>query len=121
MEQCLETRIAKTLKMWLLKSLRNPIPGNYVYTQTQGIVHEFAAQPFIEGLANDVSAFRRANKLLRADLVSTFEDIDRYNCTIRNNDPQYCYDCQGSFADARANHPYIRKDCPTCGVKINPK
>lgn len=107
--------------MWLLKSFKSPLPGNYLYAQTEGIAHQFAAQPTIESLASDVSAFRQANKLPRADLVSTFEDVDRYNCAIRNNDPQYCYECSTSFADARAMHPYIRKDCPTCGVKISPK
>lgn len=106
--------------MWLLKSYSQPIPNNYFYTQTDGIQHTFAPQPFIEEVAKSVSSFRIANKLPRASLVESLEDIDKYQCAVRGNDPKYCYEANSSFEDARASHHFIKKGCPTCGVAVKP-
>lgn len=105
--------------MFLLKSYKSPLPGNYSYIQTDGIRCEFKAQPFIEEIAKSVSLFRRANKLPRATMNESLEDVDIYNCAIRGNSPEYCFEAD-SFLAARAGHPWFRQDCPTCGTKIQP-
>ncbi len=101
--------------MHILKSYRNAIPGNYFYIQTEGIRHTFAAQPHIEPLAQAVSGFRIANRLSRASIPESLEDIDKFNCAIRGNDPKYCYECHTDFESARSEHPYFKKGCASCG------
>jgi hypothetical protein len=105
--------------MWLLKSYNNPLPNNYVYTQTVGISHKFAASPLIEEVAKAVSDFRIANRLPRASLAETLEDVDRYNCAVRKNDERWCWDCPGTFESARQNHRFVSASCATCGTPIN--
>jgi len=104
--------------MWLLKSYRNPIPGNYFYVQTEGIKHDFAAQPHIEAVAQVVSSFRIANRLPRASIPESLEDVDRFNCSVRNNDANYCFECRGDFESARSEHPYFKKSCASCGTVV---
>ena len=106
--------------MWLLKSYNNTLPNNYGYTQTTGIHHRFANNPVIEEVVKAVSAFRIANRLPRASLAETLEDVDRYNCAVRNNSPEYCWDCPDSFEGVRANHRFVTQGCATCGTVITP-
>ena len=107
------------LIMFLLKSYRNPIPGNYSYAQTEGIIHEFAAQPEIESVAKSVSAFRIANKLPRASLSESFKDVSQYQCQRLGNDPNYCFECpDGEFESHHRNHPLFSPPCATCGKPV---
>lgn len=107
--------------MFLLKSYNLPIPGNYEYVQNLGDDREyrFKAMPVIEELAKAVSAFRVANHLPRASLAECLEDIDKFNCAIRNNDSRVCWDCASTFAQARASHPFLKPPCPSCGKPLN--
>lgn len=102
--------------MFILKSYQQPIPGNYFYAQTEGIQHRFAAVPFIEDVAKNVSAFRIANKLRRGSLAESLEDVDIFNCAIRNNDEKFCRECSDSFESVHANHPFVKRSCATCGT-----
>lgn len=106
--------------MWILKSYQNSLPGNYSYAQTEGAPHNFKSNPVMEELVKQVSAFRIANKLSRASLAESLEDIDVYNCRIRNNDPRFCWNCPRPFGNARHNHPFFRKSCDGCGKPANP-
>ena len=105
--------------MFLLKSYNNPLPNNYGYTQTVGIYHRFATNPIIEEVVKAVSAFRIANHLPRASLAESLEDVDRYQCAVRNNNPEYCWECSESFERARANHRFVSASCGTCGTPIS--
>jgi hypothetical protein len=104
--------------MWLLKSYENPLPNNYVFTQTTGIVHQFSASPIIDEVVKAVSNFRIANNLPRASLAETLEDVDRFNCAVRNNDERWCWNCPGTFESVRKNHRFITASCLTCGTPI---
>jgi hypothetical protein len=103
---------------WILKSFNQPIPGNYFYVQRHGIYHTFPAVPFIEEVAKSVSSFRIANKLPRANLAECLEDVDQFNCEVRNNDPKYCRQCaeEQTFESIHANHPFVKKSCASCGT-----
>jgi hypothetical protein len=103
--------------MWTLKSFRQMIPGNYFYEQREPIAHKFDATPSIEDLAYRVSQFRVANKISRASLSESFEDVVLYQCARLNNSPEWCFECQ-NFEAANHNHPFFRKDCPTCGKNV---
>jgi hypothetical protein len=104
--------------MWLLKSYKQPIPGNYFFVQNGKINHQFAPQPFIEEIAKNVSALRIANRLPRASLAESLEDVDTFNCASRNNDPKYCFWHEGNFESARSQHPYVKKSCESCGTVL---
>lgn len=105
--------------MFILKSYNLPLPNNYCYVQTEGARHVFKAMPVIEELAKAVSAFRVANHLSRASLAECLEDIDKFNCAARNNDPGVCWDCASTFAQARSSHPFLKPPCPSCGKPLN--
>ena len=104
--------------MWLLKSYANPLPNNYVYTQTVGIVHQFTPNPIIEEVVKAVSDFRIANRLPRASLAETLEDVDRFQCYVRKNDERWCWNCQETFERVRQNHRYVNMSCGSCGTPI---
>jgi hypothetical protein len=104
--------------MFLLKSYKQPIPGNYFYVQTGTIAHQFAPLPFIEEIAKAVSSFRIANHLPRASLAESLEDVDQFNCAVRNNDPNLCFWCDGNFESARPQHHFVKKSCESCGTPI---
>ena len=107
--------------MIILKSYNNPLPNNYVYEQTEGIRHHFAASPIIEELVKAVSDFRIANNLPRASLAECLEDVDRYQCATRNNDGRYCWDCPESFEQIRQQHRFVKQGCPGgCGTPVTP-
>jgi len=109
--------------MWILKNYGQPIPGNYFFVQRTGIYHTFPAVPFIEEVAKAVSSFRIANKLPRPSLAESLEDVDSFNCEIRNNDPKYCRQCEESqtFESIHANHPFVKPPCATCGTPSKQK
>lgn len=106
--------------MHILKSYQQPIPGNYFYVQSTGsITHRFDANPMVEEVAKNVSSFRIANKLPRASLGESLEDVDIFNCAVRNNDQRYCRECVESFQVARASHRFINRGCPGgCGKPV---
>lgn len=104
--------------MWILKSFNNPLPNNYAYTQTEGIRQVFTPSPIIEILVKSVSAFRIANNLPRASLAETLEDVDCYQCAIRNNNRDYCRECD-NYAKARSEHRFVKTSCETCGTPVN--
>lgn len=106
--------------MWILKNYNSPIPGNYFYVQTEGINHRFDASPIIEVVAKAVSAFRIANHLPRASLGESLQDVDVFNCTIRNNDTRFCRQCLDSFESAHSRHHFIAKGCSGCGLVVTP-
>lgn len=103
--------------MFVLKNYNQPIPNNYFYVQRHGIYQTFAANPIIEEVAKAVSAFRIANKLPRASLAESLEDIDRFNCEVRNNDERWCRKCadETPFEQIRPTHRFVRQSCATCG------
>ena len=105
--------------MFVLKNHQQPIPNNYVFTQTNGIYHVFPASPLITEVAKAVSAFRTANRLPRASLQESLEDVDRHQCAVRRNDPAYCFDCAVSYEQLHQNHPFFAK-CAGCGLVIEP-
>lgn len=106
--------------MFILKNHQSPIPNNYVFTQTTGIYHVFPANPLIDEVAKAVSAFRTANRLPRASLQESLEDVDRYQCAVRKNDETYCFDCATSYAQHHQNHRFFSKGCVGCGLVIEP-
>ena len=108
------------LNMFILKSHNQAIPNNYVFTQTTGIYHVFAANPIITEVAKAVSAFRIANRLPRASLPESLEDVDQFNCAVRKNDDRYCWDCAEPYARIHDSHPFFRKSCVGCGLVIEP-
>lgn len=65
-----------------LKSYDAVPPNCYSYTQTEGIVRRFGREPVIEALAKAVSAFRQGNRLPRASIRETLEDVDEYNAVV---------------------------------------
>lgn len=105
--------------MFLLKSYNHPIPGNYYYVQTSGIKHQFDSCPMVEEVAKSVSNFRIANKLPRASLSESLEDVDKFTCARLQNSEKYCFDCQVPFETQHANHHFIKKGCATCGTPVN--
>ena len=106
--------------MWILKSHHQPIPNNYVFTQTTGILHTFPPSPLIDEVAKTVSAFRVANKLPRASLQESLQDVDQFQCAARNNNPIWCFECHAPYERHHQNHPFFRTGCPGCGVVITP-
>ena len=104
--------------MWVLKSYQSPIPNNYFYVQRTGIYQTFAANAIIEEVAKAVSSFRIANKLPRASLAESLEDVDTFNCEVRQNDPRYCRECVTSFEQARQTHRFVSKTCGSCGTAV---
>jgi hypothetical protein len=104
---------------WQLKSYQYSPPGNYLYVQTDGILHEFPANPVIEQLAKDLSKFRAANRLRRPDIRECLEDIDAFQCVRLKNNPVYCVETEQSFSERHASHPYFKPPCPTCGIKMD--
>jgi hypothetical protein len=102
--------------MFILKSFRQPIPGNYYYVQTFGIVHTFDANPMVEEVAKAVSSFRIANKLPRASLVESLEDVDVFTCARLLNNPNFCRECENSWFSVHSDHPFIKKPCASCGT-----
>jgi hypothetical protein len=104
---------------WQLKSYQYSPPGNYFYAQTDGIIHEFPANPVIEQLAKDLSKFRAANRLPRPDIRECLEDIDAFQCRRLGNNPIYCVETDQSFAQRHATHPWYKPNCATCGLPSN--
>jgi hypothetical protein len=106
---------------WILKSYSNPLPNNYVYTQTEGIHHRFGSNPIIEEVVKAVSNFRIANNLPRASLSECLEDVDLYNCAVRNNDERWCWNCPETFERIHKDHRFVAQGCPGgCGTVISP-
>jgi len=99
----------------------NP-PGNFPYVQTQGIKHEFTAEPVIEAQAKIVSSFRAANALPRASVKECLEDIDHYTAarlgchrswTVPINSP-----AEEKTVALPQSHPLVTKPCRGCGAQI---
>lgn len=103
--------------MYLLKSLNSPIPENYYFKQDEPPFQTIAT-PLIEVAARSLSDFRIANRLGRASLSESLQDVIQFTCKRFNNSPTYCFDCQTDFETHHANHPYVKKACSTCGSPI---
>lgn len=100
--------------------------GGYIYAQTQGIKRSFAAQPLIEALAQEVSAFRRGNSLPRANIRQCVEDIDHYTAARLGCNRQWTVPID-SPAEAKTialsqSHPLISHasgaPCRGCGAQV---
>ena len=104
--------------MWILKSYSNPLPNNYVYEQTEGVRHRFGANPIIEEVVKAVSSFRIANNLPRSSLCECLEDVDRFNCAVRQNDERFCWNCSEPFDRVHQNHHFIKQNCAGCGTPV---
>lgn len=100
---------------WQLKTYNANPPGNFCFTQTDGVVHRFPPNPVIEQLVKAISAFRIANNLPRGSLAETLEDVDRQQCARLGNSENWCWDSAESFERTHANHPFISASCATCG------
>jgi hypothetical protein len=106
--------------MWVLKTYNSAPPGSYHYEQTDEIRHSFKQRPVIEDLAKAVSNFRIGNKLRRASLGESLEDIDTFICGQLKNNPQFCRETDSTFTEARSTHPFFQANCPTCGTPVKP-
>lgn len=102
---------------WQLKHYAHSPPGNFSYVQTVGHRHVFPALPSIEEVAKAVSQFRSANRLPRASLGESLEDVDAYTCARIRNHPDWCWEAQQSFQETHSGHPFFRA-CPTCGQPV---
>jgi hypothetical protein len=103
--------------MWILKSLNRPIPGNYYYVQTEPYF-KTPANPLVEEPAKSLSSFRIANKLPRASLAESLEDVIFFTCARLQNNESYCFDCDHSFETHYAAHHFIKKNCASCGIAL---
>jgi hypothetical protein len=73
----------------------------------------------VDEVAKALSSFRIANKLPRAGLAESLEDVDTFTCARLQNSPVHCFDCQNSFEVQHANHRFIARGCPGgCGTPI---
>jgi len=104
--------------MFILKTLRQPIPGNYYYVQTFGVTHTFDASPMAEETAKLVSSFRIANKLPRASLIESLQDVDEFTCKRLLNNSNYCRWCESEYQSVHSEHPFVKKPCASCGKPV---
>lgn len=103
---------------WQLKHYGHSPPGNYSYVQTVGHFRVFPSLPSIEEVAKAVSQFRTANRLPRASLGESLEDVDGFNCARIGNHPDWCWESQQTFEQTHSGHPFIRPACSTCGKPV---
>jgi hypothetical protein len=105
-----------------LRSYDSNPPGNYVYTQTEGIHRKFPAAPLIEAQAVAVSNFRSGNGLPRATVQEALRDVDRYNAHRLGCNPAYCVDIDAKTGaptgSVNSTHPIFAAPCGGCGAVI---
>jgi hypothetical protein len=101
--------------------LKNPtlcLPGDYRYTQTEGLTHKFEPTVSIKDQAAKVRDFRVGNKLPRATYNEAIEDIDRFNCQRFHCDKRWCFDDDQIGHSTPYESPVTKKPCAGCGAKI---
>ena len=101
-----------------LKSYQAPPPGLFAYVQRDGIFSIFNPSAIIEDVAKKVSAFRLKNGLNRGSLAESMEDIDAFNCARLENNPNWVFQTDATFAQIHSNHPFIKQHCSTCGTPV---
>jgi hypothetical protein len=101
---------------WSLLSLTICPPGEFIYTQSEGITRKFGPSPDIYGLSNTIAEFRRANKLSRGTADEALEDIVAYTCTRLGNHPRWCYNTDKTLAQLVPKRQ-TGGGCSTCGHK----
>lgn len=94
-------------------------PGGFSYQQPPPLDHFFPSGYGLRELARNVSAFRQANNLARADFSSCVEDVEVYNATrVRNKVKQWKSWVVDS--DAPYNSPIVvaTRGGGCCGARI---
>jgi hypothetical protein len=89
-------------------------PGEFYYTQSEGLSKKFANTPLIGELATKIASFRAANKLARSTVSDALQDIDAFTCARLGNNPDWCYNTDQTVQAAH----HGGGGCKTCGAKI---
>ena len=102
--------------MFLLRFHSPFPPGQFPYTQHEGIHRVFKGDCDLFEQAKRVSSFRSANGLPRPSLEEAVADIDIYTCARLGNDDKWCRDADATYNElVIANRP---RKCGACGAKV---
>lgn len=104
--------------MWQLRNATLGIPGNFCYTQTEGIINKFAPSFSIAAQAAIVRNFRAGNKLPRTKYNECVEDIDFFNCQRLHFDTKWCGNTDKGDAEVPYHSSALRTPCHGCGAHL---